>query len=497
MRLRRDAGPIAEKVGRTSDGVRPCAARHLESGVERALSDGAHGGRPREIDGADRAFVADLACQRPADPGHSAGSRASDLPADRAGEAAEAVGHPRLATVATGNAQHPGRRPDRAPQDGQLPRAAVPRRGAGHPGRARIPPPACDPSRAAGARSGEATGTGGSGRSLLASANRRPARRPPRGQDARGPRPRRIPGRQAPEGRPDAGRVWRRLGAHPREGETPPAVRPGPPRARVRARVRLPAGPGRDLLSGTAHRMLRGIRVSSGDEPGGSCATSGGERRAGRPRAEAEPVGHRPDDRRTRRGHPPPGWGRQDKLFAGRYARRLHHRHQPRTGERQGRSLREGAQDVEPGPHHPARGAHPPGAQDHARRSELPRAREREHGPQHLRRCGPQRQEGRRLKGAGLPRRGHGGVPHRVRPLRQRARLAVGRPPTFTSTSSRPCSPRREPSRAERSCPPGKRHGIRRFPGKPTRRRLEIMVGGIKPGPLDTISDHKRGRGRC
>ena len=333
--------------------------------------------------------------------------------------------------------------------------------------------------------------------SLLASANRRPARRPPRGQDARGPRPRRIPGRQAPEGRPDAGRVWRRLGAHPREGETPPAVRPGSPRARVRARVRLPAGPGRDLLSGTAHRMLRGIRVSSGDEPGGSCATSGGERRAGRPRAEAGPVGHRPDDRRTRRGHPPPGWGRQDKLFAGRYARRLHNRHHPRTGKRQGRSLREGAQDVEPGPHHPARGAHPPGAQDHARRSELPRAHDREHGTQHLRRCGPQRQEGRRLKGAGLPRRGHGGVPHRVRPLRQQARLAAGRPPTFTSTSSRPCSPRREPSRAERSCPPGKRHGIRRFPGKPTRRRLEIMAGGIKPRPLDTISDHKRGRGRC
>ena len=82
--LLRDSGEtptlVAEKVGRTSDGVRPCVARHLESGVERALSDGAHGGRPREIDGADRAFVADLACQRPADPGHPAGSKASDLP---------------------------------------------------------------------------------------------------------------------------------------------------------------------------------------------------------------------------------------------------------------------------------------------------------------------------------------------------------------------------------------------------------------------------------
>jgi hypothetical protein len=69
--------------------------------------------------------------------------------------------------------------------------------------------------------------------------------------------------------------------------------------------------------------------------------------------------------------------------------------------------------------------------------------------------------------------------------------------PTFTSTSSRPCSPRREPSRAERSRPPRKRHSIRRFPSKPAKRRLEIMAGGIKPRPLDTISDHKRGRGRC
>ena len=99
----------------------------------------------------------------------------------------------------------------------------------------------------------------------------------------RGPRPRRVPGRQAPEGRPDAGRVWRRLGAHPREGEALPAVCPGPPRARVHARARLPAGPGRGLLSGTARRMLRGIRISSGDEPGGPASPR---------KASAEPVVH-------------------------------------------------------------------------------------------------------------------------------------------------------------------------------------------------------------
>ena len=91
-------GPVAEKVGRTSDGVRLCAPRHLVGGVEHAPSDGARSGRPREIDDADRAFVVDLACQRPADLGHSAEPRASDLPWAHAGKVAEAAGHPRLAT---------------------------------------------------------------------------------------------------------------------------------------------------------------------------------------------------------------------------------------------------------------------------------------------------------------------------------------------------------------------------------------------------------------
>ena len=44
--------------------------------------------------------------------------------------------------------------------------------------------------------------------------------------------------------------------------------------------------------------------------PLGRPAGRRGERRASRPRAGAGPVGHRPDDRGARRGHPPPGWGR-------------------------------------------------------------------------------------------------------------------------------------------------------------------------------------------
>ena len=107
--LLRDSGEtlasIAERVGLAADSVRPCAAKYLEGGVEHAPSDGARSGRPREIDDADRAFVVDLACQRPADLGHSAEPRASDLPWAHAGKVAEAAGHPRLATVATGSAR--------------------------------------------------------------------------------------------------------------------------------------------------------------------------------------------------------------------------------------------------------------------------------------------------------------------------------------------------------------------------------------------------------
>ena len=105
--LLRDSGEtlvsIAERVGLAVNSVRLCVTKYLEGGVERALSDGARSGRPREIDDADRAFVVDLACQRPADLGHSAELWTNDLLWAHAGKVAEAAGHPRLATVATGS----------------------------------------------------------------------------------------------------------------------------------------------------------------------------------------------------------------------------------------------------------------------------------------------------------------------------------------------------------------------------------------------------------
>mgnify|MGYP000877488445 CR=1 FL=1 len=105
--LLRDSGEtlvsIAEKVGLAVNSVRLCVTKYLEGGVEHALSDGARSGRPREIDDADRAFVVDLACQRPADLGHSAELWTNDLLTAHVRKVAEAAGHPRLATVATGS----------------------------------------------------------------------------------------------------------------------------------------------------------------------------------------------------------------------------------------------------------------------------------------------------------------------------------------------------------------------------------------------------------
>lgn len=104
--LLRDSGEtipaIADKAGLAVNSVRLCIAKYLEGGVERALYDDARSGRPREIDDADRAFVVDLACQRPADLGYAAELWTNDLLTAHVRKLAEAAGHPRLATVATG-----------------------------------------------------------------------------------------------------------------------------------------------------------------------------------------------------------------------------------------------------------------------------------------------------------------------------------------------------------------------------------------------------------
>ena len=245
--LLRDSGEtlvsIAERVGLAADSVRPCAAKCLEGGVEHAPSDGARSGRPRETGEVDRAFVVDLACQRPAGLGHAAEPRASDLPWAHAGKVAEAAGHPRLTTVATGSAHdiladaqtEPHKmahcRERRDPNLGARTRDVPPPRerpsfrlgGDGDPvpwevGRgARVPPhdegPGIRDVRGHRPRPAARRGRQGHGQArprareaLMRprSSPGRPAGRrgdPARGRDARGPRPRRVPrdhGRQVP-----------------------------------------------------------------------------------------------------------------------------------------------------------------------------------------------------------------------------------------------------------------------------------------------------------
>ena len=79
--------PVAEKVGRTSEGVCLCVAKYLE------------------IDDAGRALVVDLACQRPADLSYAAEPGASNLTWTHARKTAEAAGQPRLATLSCGAAR--------------------------------------------------------------------------------------------------------------------------------------------------------------------------------------------------------------------------------------------------------------------------------------------------------------------------------------------------------------------------------------------------------
>ena len=104
--LLRDGGEtlpsIAEKVGLDRNSVKLCINKYREGGVDRALADDPRPGRPREIDDGDRAYVVDLACQRPAELGYAAELWTNALLTSHVRKAAAAAGHPRLATVAAG-----------------------------------------------------------------------------------------------------------------------------------------------------------------------------------------------------------------------------------------------------------------------------------------------------------------------------------------------------------------------------------------------------------
>ena len=165
---------------------------------------------------------------------------------------------------------------------------------------ARAPPPTCGPRpaarvmRAAGARSGEATGTGGSGRSLLASANRRPARQPPRGRDTREPDHAGLPG--IPGGRRPRGNLTRVVSSDmsarppqrrdstcrtsraascpcPRTGTAPSRTWPGPPLGDGPPNASRHPGLERGRARGVLRHLGRRAPSWSSTGGGGACRT--------------------------------------------------------------------------------------------------------------------------------------------------------------------------------------------------------------------------------
>ena len=90
---------IADKVGLNRKSVMLCVSKYREGGVENALFDAPGRGRNAEITDDERAWVIDLACQRPADLGYAAETWTYALLTSHIREVAEAAGHTRLSTV--------------------------------------------------------------------------------------------------------------------------------------------------------------------------------------------------------------------------------------------------------------------------------------------------------------------------------------------------------------------------------------------------------------
>lgn len=95
----RSVDDIADRVGLNRKSVMLCVSKYREGGVENALFDAPGRGRNPEITDDERAWVIDLACQRPADLGRAAETWTYASLTAHIHETAEAAGHARLSTV--------------------------------------------------------------------------------------------------------------------------------------------------------------------------------------------------------------------------------------------------------------------------------------------------------------------------------------------------------------------------------------------------------------
>ena len=100
--LRSEATPIddiADKVGINRCSVMLCLKKYKEGGIENALFDAPGRGRNAEITDDEKAWIINIACQKPVDLGYSAEVWTRALLTKHINKCAEEAGHIRLSTI--------------------------------------------------------------------------------------------------------------------------------------------------------------------------------------------------------------------------------------------------------------------------------------------------------------------------------------------------------------------------------------------------------------
>ena len=90
---------IAEKIAVSSATVRLCVSKYYEGGIEKALFDTQRPGRPSEITDDAKAWIINLACQRPVELGYAQELWTLNALHKHIQKHAEEAGYPRLTTI--------------------------------------------------------------------------------------------------------------------------------------------------------------------------------------------------------------------------------------------------------------------------------------------------------------------------------------------------------------------------------------------------------------
>ena len=90
---------IADKVGMNRNSVMLCIRKYINGGVENALFDAPGRGRNAEITDDEKAWIINIACQKPVDLGYSAETWTRALLTKHINKFAEEAGHIRLSTI--------------------------------------------------------------------------------------------------------------------------------------------------------------------------------------------------------------------------------------------------------------------------------------------------------------------------------------------------------------------------------------------------------------